>query len=462
MKKAEYLNKSCRQRNNVEHEEYEGVQSVGLQVNEERDKYALLEKIIAKDNMKLAFNRVRANRGAPGIDGMKVSELEQWCRENPNLITTQILKEKYKVSPVRRVEIPKPDGGVRKLGIPTVKDRLVQQSINQILQKIFEPTFSESSYGYRPNKGAKNAIRRVKTLVEEGYKYVVEMDLSKYFDRINHEILLNLLRRKIKDERVILLIKWILKSGVMENGVVVETFEGSPQGGPLSPILANIYLDVFDKEMESRGVQIVRYADDIVIFAKSERAAFRLMESARSILEGRLKLKINEEKTRVISIYSKKFKFLGFGIGKNGSGIYIQIHKKSFVKFKNKLRELTKRNQGKSLKAVLENLKVYCRGWLNYYGIASLSGKVNKIDEWLRRRLRMYIWKAWKRPKTRIINLIKMGVERERAFEWGNTRLGYWRIARSPIVNTTINNKRLIANGYYELSENYKSIRSKY
>lgn len=462
MSKAEYLNKGCRQRDSVEHEEYEGAQSAGLRVNEEEDRCALLEEIVSYENMKTAFDRVRANKGAPGIDGMEVEELEQWCRENPNVVTSQILREKYKVSSVRRVEIPKPDGGVRKLGIPTVKDRLVQQSINQVFQKIFDPTFSNSSFGYRAGISAHDAIRSVEELVKDGYLYVVAMDLSKYFDRINHEIMLNLLRRKIKDERVIRLVKWFLKSGVMENGVVVETYEGSPQGGPLSPILANIYLDVFDKEMEKRGVQTVRYADDIVIFAKSERAANRLLESARKILEGRLKLKINEEKTIVISVYSNKFKFLGFGIGKNGQGVYIKAHPKSLKKFKDRLRELTKRNQGRSLKIVLHNLKVYVRGWINYYGIALMKNRVREADEWLRRRIRMYLWKAWKRPRTRITNLRKLGARADQAYQWGNSRLGYWRISRSPILCTTIGNKRLKANGYFELSACYESVHSKY
>lgn len=451
------------QRDSVEHEEYAGAQSSGIQLDMEKGVCTLLEEIASPANMKQAFERVVRNNGSPGIDKMTVKELEPWCRKYPNEISSKLLKGKYKVSPVLRVEIDKPDGGKRKLGIPTVKDRLVQQSVNQVLQGIYEPLFSDSSFGYRIGRGAGDAIKRVRDLVEEGYNYVVEMDLSKYFDTINHELMLNLLRRQVKDERVIRLIKWFLKSGVMENGMESDTDKGAPQGGPLSPLLSNIYLDVFDKEMEKRGVPSVRYADDIIIFAKSQRAAERLMGSARKILEGRLRLRINEEKTRVISVYSGKFKFLGFGIGKNGQGIFIKVHKKSIIKAKRKLKRLTGRNQGnKPLELIFRKLKEYASGWLNYFGIAKMKGLIQSLNEWVRRRIRMIIWKRWKLPRTRIRNLMKMGISKSQAYQWGNTRKGYWRISRSPILTRTLGNKKLIANGYYDLSINYERIHSKY
>jgi group II intron reverse transcriptase/maturase len=283
-----------------------------------------------------------------------------------------------------------------------VKDRIVQQGIAQVLTPIYEPLFTDGSYGYRPGKSAQDAIRRILEYGKQGYEWAVLLDLSKYFDTLNHEKLLNLLRREIHDERIIQLIKRFLKSGVMENGVVMPTEEGSPQGGPLSPLLANIYLNEFDHEYERRGVPVIRYADDIVILCKSERAAERLLESSIRYLEDRLKLKVNRDKSHIAKLNAtKKFKFLGFAFGKGKDGLFVRAHKKSLAKAKDKLRDLTKRNQGRNVREVMAKAKLFLSGWLNYYGIAEMKNTMKEWDGWLRRRFRMYIWKQWKKPRTK-------------------------------------------------------------
>ena len=305
MTKAEYLElQSFLQRDSAEHEGYAEVRSVDNRETEEQDGASLLDRILSRGNLNKAYKRVKANKGASGVDGMSIDEALIWLKENGEELLEKIRNGKYKPSPVRRVEIPKDDGGVRKLGIPTVIDRIIQQAIAQVLIPIYEPKFSDGSYGYRPNRSAKDAILKVKEYADEGYKYAVCLDLSKYFDTLNHELLMNMLREDIKDKMLIELIKRYLKSGVMENGIVVATREGSPQGGNLSPLLANIYLDKFDKEFEGRGVKVIRYADDILLLAKSIRAAERLLGTSTEYLEKKLKLKVNTEKSRAVSVYS--------------------------------------------------------------------------------------------------------------------------------------------------------------
>ena len=400
MKAENRGNEGFLQRASVEHQGYAEARSTDRREGKERGGASeLLEAILDRDNLNRAYKRVKSNHGAAGIDGMSVEEALPWLREHREELLQSIRDGSYEPSPVRRKKIPKPDGGVRKLGIPTVVDRVIQQGIAQKLQNIWEPLFSDSSYGYRPRRSGQQAIQKVKEYAEEGYRYAVSVDLSKYFDTLNHELLMNLLHRKIQDMRVLRIIKKYLKSGVMENGVVSKTEEGSPQGGPLSPLLANIYLNEFDWEMHSRGVKTVRYADDIVVFAKSKRAAERLLESSRRYLEGKLKLKMNTEKSKVTSIFAvKEFKFLGFCIGRNGSGIYIRAHRKSLNKAKEKLKLLTKRNRGHNVRRVMAEVKVFIRGWLGYFHVAEMKRMMKSWDEWLRRRIRMYIWKQWKKP----------------------------------------------------------------
>ena len=459
MKKAEYPeNGGCPQRDSAEHEEYVGARSADRRETEETDGADLLERILSRDNLNRAYKRVKANKGAPGIDGMTVEDALPWLREHREELLEQIRSGKYKPQAVRRKEIPKPDGGVRKLGIPTVVDRIIQQAIAQQLTPIYEPLFSDGSYGYRPGRSAQMAMQKVKEYAEQGYTTAVLIDLSKYFDTLNHDLLMNMVREEVHDKRVIELIKRFLKSGVMENGLHIKTEEGSPQGGPLSPLLANIYLNKYDHEMESRGVHVIRYADDIVVLARTPRAGERLLESSRRYLEGKLKLKMNMEKSRVVSVYSKRnFKFLGFAVGKGRDGVFIRAHAKPLKKAKQKLKELTSRSQGRNVRVVMYKVKVFIRGWLGYFYIASMRNTMKSWDEWLRRRFRMYIWKQWKLPKARADRLEMLGVSKYNARKWSYGK-GYWRVAGSPILKETITNKRLALAGYYSILDRYESL----
>ena len=460
MEKAEYSgNGGCPQRDSAEHEEYAGAQSADRREPEETDGADLLERILSRENLNRAYKRVKANKGAPGIDGMTVEDALPWLREHREELLEQIRSGKYKPQPVRRKEIPKPDGGVRQLGIPTVIDRVIQQAIAQQLSPIFEPKFIDGSYGYRPNRSAQQAIQKVKKYAEEGYTTAVEIDLSKYFDTLNHELLMNMVREEVRDKRVTDLIKKYLKSGVFAEGLLVKTEEGSPQGGPLSPLLANIYLNKYDQEMTRRGVKVIRYADDIVILAKSKRAGERLLESSKRYLEGKLKLKLNTEKSKVVSVYAiRNFKFLGFALGKGKNGMYIRAHAKSLKKAKQKLKELTSRSQGRNVRVVMRNVKVYIRGWLGYFGIASMKTTMQEWDGWLRRRIRMYIWKQWKKPKARVGNLMKLGMPKWKAYRNGNSRKGYWAVAGSGILTHTVTNERLAQAGYCSILDLYESL----
>ena len=452
---------SCSQRDSAKREGYVRAHRSFRRIWKERDSAQpeLLEKILNKDNLNRAFKRVKANKGAPGIDGMTVEETGDCLRENQKELIERIKRGKYTPDPVRRVEIPKPEGGMRKLGIPTVKDRIFQQAIGQQLMPVYEALFSENSYGYRPGRSARDAILKVKEYAEQGYTHAVALDLSKYFDTLNQEMLLNILRRDVKDERVIQWIKRYLKSGVMENGVVMETEEGSPQGGNLSPLLANVYLNEFDQEYEKRGVAFVRYADDIVLLAKSERAAKRLLETSTKYLEGTLKLQVNQKKSRVVSVFAiRNFKFLGFTLGKNGKGIYVRVHGKSWKKMKSKLKDLSSRRSVQSIRPSLEKIKVYMRGWLNYYGVADMKNRIEGLNQWLYHRIRMCIWKQWKKPKTKVKNLLKMGVPKELAWKAGNSRRGYWFTTQTVAVNMAMTKERLINSGFYDLATAYQSV----
>jgi group II intron reverse transcriptase/maturase len=333
----------------------------------------------------------------------------------------------------------------------------------QQMMPFYEPLFSDGSYGYRPGRSAKDAILKVKEYAEQGYTHAVSLDLSKYFDTMNHVILVNLLRREIKDERVIQMVKRYLRSGVMENGVVIDTEEGSPQGGNLSPLLANIYLNEFDQEYLKRGVPCVRYADDIVLLAKSERAAKRLLETSTKYLEEILKLKVNQEKSHVTSVFAiRNFKFLGFAMGKNGGGIYVRVHPKSMKKFKDRLREYSSRRRCQSIRPSLAKIEVYARGWMNYYGIASAKNQIDDLDGWLYRRIRMCIWKQWKLPKTRMRRLVGLGVAEHYAATIAYSRKGYWYLSNNKAVKWALSKERLIRWGFYDLSNAYQSVHVNY
>jgi len=458
-------NKGCPQRDSAEHKEYAGAQRSFRLIWKERDSAQpeLLERILDRDNLNRAFKRVKERKGAAGIDGMTVEEANSYLRENKQELLGKIYRGKYTPTPVRRVEIPKPDGGIRKLGIPTVIDRTIQQAIAQRLIPMYEPLFADGSYGYRPGRSAKDAILKVKEYAEQGYRYAVTLDLSKYFDTLNHELLLNLLRGEVKDERVIQLIKRYLKSGVMEDGVVMATEEGSPQGGNLSPLLANIYLNGFDHEFAERGVPCIRYADDIVLLAKSKRASERLLETSTKYLEEKLKLKVNKDKSRTVSVFAiRNFKFLGFALGRNGTGIYVRVHPKSWRKFKTRLKELSSRRSVQSVRPSLARIKVYVRGWLNYYGIADMKNPIGDINGWLYHRIRMCIWKHWKRPRTKMRNLLKLGVPEELAYMAANSRRGYWFTTHTVAVNMAMTKERLIRTGFYDLARAYQSVHVNY
>ena len=423
----------------------------------------ILGKILERDNLNRAYKRVKANKGAPGIDGMTVEDALPWLKEHNHELVQKIRSGHYTPSAVRRKEIPKPDGGVRKLGIPTVIDRIIQQAMAQQLMPIYEPMFSDGSYGYRPGRSAKDAILKIKEYAEQGYTRAVVLDLSKYFDTLNHELLANILRRNVKDERVIHMIKRYLKSGVMENGVVIETEEGSPQGGNLSPLLANVYLNEFDQEFGRRGVPCIRYADDIVLLAKSERAAKRLLETSTKYLEATLKLKVNREKSRTVSVFAiRNFKYLGFCLGKNGKGIYIRVHAKSWKEAKDKLRMLTSRSKCGSIVKTMERIKIYMRGWLNYFNMADMKNNIESLNGWLYRRIRMCIWKQWKLPKTRRRKLLGLGLSEWTACEAAYSRKAYWRMAGNGVVQRALTKERLIHWGFYDLATAYQSMHVNY
>ncbi|HIU95663.1 MAG TPA: group II intron reverse transcriptase/maturase [Candidatus Copromorpha excrementipullorum] len=462
---AENEKESCSQRDSAERKGYVRAHRSFNRIWKERDSAEpdILGKILDRDNMNRAYRRVKANGGAPGVDGMTIEGALPWLKEHKDELIGRIKRGKYTPSPVRRVEIPKPNGGIRKLGIPTVIDRIIQQAIAQKLMPIYEPMFSDGSYGYRPGRSAKDAIQRVRGYAEEGYRYAVSLDLSRYFDTLNHERLLNRLRKEIKDERVIQIIKRYLKSGVMENGVVKETGEGSPQGGNLSPLLANIYLDEFDKEFERRGVPCVRYADDIVLLAKSERAAKRLLETSTTYLEDKLKLTVNRKKSKVTSVYAiQNFKFLGFALGRNGNGAFIRVHPKSWKKMKAKLKSLSSRRHVQSVIPALGKIRVYMRGWLNYYGIAAMKQAIEELNGWLYHRIRMCIWKMWKKPRSKMKYLMKLGIPKHYAFMAANSRRGYWHTSATSTVNRALSKEILVRKGFYDLADAYQKMHVNY
>lgn len=405
----------------------------------------------------MALDRVRRNRGSHGVDGMTVDELPAYLETAWPFVKEELISGTYKPQPVRRVEIPRPDGGTRLLGIPTVVDRVIQQAIAQVLKPVFEETFSGSSYGFRPLRGAHDAVKKSREYIEQGYTWVVDIDLEKFFDRVNHDILMSRIARKVKDKKVLKLIRKYLECGVLENGLKVSTGEGTPQGGPLSPLLANILLDDLDKELEKRGHKFCRYADDCNIYVRSERAGRRVMEGVRRILTEKLKLKVNESKSAVDRPWKRKF--LGFSFYCIKDRVGIRIHPKSVKKFKENIRKVTNRNRSISFEERLEKLTVMGRGWVNYFGIADAKEVMDELDMGTRRRLRACLWKQWKRIGTKHDNLVKLGVNDSKAWEWANTRKKYWRIAGSFVLATTVTNKYLEECGYFSLVKQYRKVR---
>ncbi len=413
----------------------------------------LLEKVLDRENLNLAYKRVRKNGGSHGVNGMKVDELLPYLKQHGESLKQSLLGGKYRPQPVRRVEIPKPDGGIRLLGIPTVVDRMIQQAIAQVLSPIFEKEFSKFSYGFRPGRNAHQAIEQAQQYINEGYKVVVDLDLEKFFDRVNHDKLMYLLAKRITDKRLLKLMRAYLESGVMLGGLVSPTEEGTPQGGPLSPLLSNVMLHELDKELERRGHRFCRYADDCNIYVKSKKAGNRVMDSISQFIEKRLKLKVNREKSAVD--YPTKRKFLGFSFYYYKGMARIRVHAKPLSRLKAKLKKLTGRSIGISMEARTDKLNQTIRGWVNYYKMADMGKYCQKTDEWLRRRLRMCYWKQWKKIGTRHDNLVRLDIPNFKAWEFANTRKGYWHIANSPILSSTLTNVFFRNLGLSGLSEAY-------
>lgn len=405
-----------------------------------------MEAILDTGNVMEAWKRVRANKGAAGVDGVSIEDFPGLFRAAWPRLRERLASGSYEPAPTLRVEMEKPDGGKRLLGIPTVLDRVVQQAIVRVLGPILDPGFSESSFGFRPGRSARRAVEQVSDIIGSGRRVAVDLDLSKFFDRVDHDVLMSRLGRAIRDRRVLRLIGKYLRAGVQVDGRLQETGEGVPQGGPLSPLLANVVLDELDKELELRGHRFARYADDFVILTKSQRAGERVMASVRRFLESRLKLKVNEEKSRVVK--ARDLEFLGFAFGTGGK---IMWSAKSLGVFKMRIRQLTARSWGVSMECRLGKLAQYMRGWMGYYAISRTFKEVHRMDHWIRRRIRCCYWKQWKTLRNRVRNLMALGVDRRNAIITGVTKLGHWKMSRTPGVNQALSKRYLEEQGLLSL-----------
>jgi RNA-directed DNA polymerase len=421
-----------------------------------QEEYLMMERIVSRENTLRALKRVEKNKGSHGVDQMPVQNLRAHMVENWNDLKSSLLSGTYVPSPVRRVEIPKPDGGVRKLGIPTVTDRFIQQAITQALTPIYDPTFSSCSFGFRPGKRAHDAVKLAQSYIREGYRWVVDIDLEKFFDRVNHDRLMTTLAQTITDVSLIKLIRRYLQAGIMENGLTTMNVEGTPQGGPLSPLLSNIVLDELDKELERRGHRFVRYADDCNIYVKSRRAGERVMNAITLFIEKKLKLKVNRAKSAVDRPWKRKF--LGFSFTHHKEP-KVRISPSSIKRFKKKVRELTSRRWSIAMEHRIRELNKYLVGWMSYYSLAQTRTIIAGLEKWLSRRLRMICWKEWKNPRTRVRNLNSLGVRKDKAYEWGNSRKGYWRIAKSPILHKTLGKAYWLSRGLKSLTARYDFLR---
>lgn len=413
----------------------------------------MLEEILDIRNIRRALKQVTANKGAGGVDGMQTDELADYLNTHWQELRSKILEGSYKPQPVRKVEIPKPQGGTRMLGIPTVTDRLLQQAIGQWLSHLYEPEFSAYSYGFREGRNAHQAVLQAQENLKEGYEWAIELDLEKFFDKVHHDRLMSTLAKKIKDKRTLKLIRSYLTSGIMEGGVSTPRTEGTPQGSPLSPLLSNIVLDELDRELQTRGHRFVRYADDCSIYVKSEKSAQRVMESITGYIELKLKLKVNRTKSKVSR--PQESTLLGFSFYRDKEGWQIRIAPKTFDRIKKKIKEKTKRNDPTPAKEKIKKLEAVIRGWVNYFAIAKAKSRMQELDELVRTRLRIGIWKQWKKPKTKRIQLLRLGMPKQKAYEWGNSRKGYCRVAHSPILCRALNNAYFKRLRYVGFSDYY-------
>lgn len=421
------------------------------------DPEKLMEQIVDQANMELAWKNVRANRGAPGPDGISIAAFLEHFRPHWPIIRQQLLDGTYKPSPARRKAIPKDDGSERFLGIPNVQERLIQQAILQVLTPIFDPGFSESSFGFRPKRSAHGAIKQVQQYIQDGYRHCVDMDLAKFFDKVQHDVLLARVSRKVRDKRLLGLIGRYLRAGIMVDGLAQSTAEGTMQGGPLSPILANVLLDDLDKELEKRGLRFVRYADDFLVFTKSEAASKRVYESIGNYLTRKLKLVVNHQKSRTCS--TNGVEFLGFSFHSHGG--QIRVSPKKIKKFKDRVREITRRNRGVSIQARLVELRRYLQGWVGYFRIVPLKTFYEDLDKWIRRRIRACFWRQWRRPRTRVRNLLKLGVPKGEALKHGSSSKGPWVMSSSKAVHMALTLDYLKRIGVASLLEIWTKLASK-
>ena len=413
----------------------------------------LMEEIVDRRNMLLALRRVIGNKGNAGVDGMSVDELTTYLKSNWSAIKELLLEGRYQPNPVKRVDIPKPGGGIRSLGIPTVLDRLIQQSISQVLTPIYDPTFSDFSYGFRPNRSAHHALEMARKYVEEGYRIVVDMDIEKFFDRVNHNKLMSLLAVRIGDKRLLKLIRRFLQSGMMFNGLVEARSDGTPQGGPLSPLLSNILLNELDKELTGRGHRFCRYADDCNVYVKSMRAGHRVIASLSRWLKSQLFLHVNMKKSGVAPCHKRKF--LGMRVVSVRKEKVIAIAPESLKRVKDKIRVITRRNRGISLKQMLDELNTAMTGWVNYYRIAAIKSHLTALDEWIRHRVRCFIWKQWKTWRNRVKQLLHLGIEPYLAYSTVKSNNGLWAMSKSTALNFALTNTKLAEYGLKSLLERY-------
>lgn len=402
----------------------------------------LMESICDPANLAKAMAKVIANGGAPGIDGMRVTQLEKYFERHHDRIVKELLNGTYRPQPVQRVEIPKPHGGIRKLGIPTAMDRVIQQAILQVLSPLWDETFSENSFGFRPGRSAHDAIARSQSYLEEGYSWVVDMDLEKFFDRVNHDVLMSRIARRVEDKRLLKLIRAFLNSGVMIDGLAEATPEGTPQGGPLSPLLSNLLLDELDRELEARGLRFSRYADDCNIYVRSQRAGQRVLQNVTRWLDKKLRLQVNQSKSAVDRPWNRTF--LGFTFTKQGKRA---IARSSKAKFKKRIRQLTKRNKGSSFQRVVRELRSYLLGWRGYFRSCQTPSVLRALDSWIHRRLRNYAWKQWKTGKRRFKELRRLGIRKDLAAPTAGSRKGYWQLSRSLTLNMALNRAFLVQLG---------------